>query len=63
MRRFINGGASNTFPRITLGANVSGTANFLDGQSAEMREYDRALTVEDVAKLRFDLKVKYAITA
>lgn len=57
----ITASALNTFPRITVGCNASGSANFLDGQIAEIREYSRALSVPDVAKLRAVLKAKYAL--
>ncbi|MGV5046908.1 GDSL-type esterase/lipase family protein [Rhodococcus pyridinivorans] len=48
--------------RMTVGANIAATANYLEGEILEIREYDRALTSEQVAYLRTQLQARYGLT-
>lgn len=53
--------ATASMQRMTVGANSANTANFLDGDIADIFEFDRALTVEQVAYLISTLKIRYAL--
>lgn len=54
--------ASASMQRMTVGANSANTANFLDGDIADIFEFGRALTVEQVSYLISTLKARYALT-
>ncbi|MBF4480164.1 LamG-like jellyroll fold domain-containing protein [Rhodococcus rhodochrous] len=52
----------NAMGRMTVGANLAGTSNYLEGEILEIREYGRALTTEQVAYLRTQLRSRYGLS-